>query len=335
VLLADGVVAVTGSSGFIGRHLVQKLLADGAQVWGIDQRPSGVQAPRYTERVVDLLDERLLCRALAEAEPRALIHLAARTDLDETNGLAGYAANTRGVEHLVAAIRVTPSIARWICTSSQLVCRIGYTPRHDQDYQPNTAYGESKVRTERIVRDAAGAGREWCLTRPTTIWGPGMNPHYLTFFRMLRDGRYFHVGRGPTLKSYGYVGNTVIQYVRLLEVPADAIQGRVFYLADYEPIALEAWANAFQAALGARPIRTLPVSVARAAARLGDLLNLLGVKRFPFNSFRLRNVLTPYRADLSSTRAVCGALPYTMADGVAATAQWLRTIWAAETGLEQ
>jgi hypothetical protein len=119
--------------------------------------------------------------------------------------------------------------------------------------------------------------------------------------------------------------------MRLLEAPADAIDRRVFYLADYDPIGLEAWADAFQVVLGAPPIRTIPVSVARTAARLGDLLNFLGAKRFPFNSFRLNNVLTAYRVDLSSTRAVCGDLPYTMLDGVAETARWLRAGWAPES----
>lgn len=324
------IVMVTGSTGFVGRHLVKRLLADGVAVWGIDRRPSGFHHPSYTERVVDLLDRDLLCGTVQEAAPGGLVHLAARTDLDETRNLAGYAANTVGVEHLLAAIEATPSIRRWICTSSQLVCRVGYQPLHDEDYQPSTLYGESKVRTEQIVRAAAGAGREWCLTRPTTIWGPGMNSHYQTFFRLIRDGRYWHVGQGPTLKSYGYVGNTVLQYKRLLEAPAWTTQGRVLYLADYEPLALEAWAEAFRGELGAPPIRTLPSGLARAAARMGDVINALGAKRFPFNSFRLNNVQTSYRVDLSLTKTVCGDLPYDMAEGVWETAQWLRAMWDAK-----
>jgi hypothetical protein len=59
-------------------------------------------------------------------------------------------------------------------------------------------------------------------------------------------------------------------------------------------------------------------------ARSGDLVNAAGLKAFPFNSFRLNNVLTQYRFDTSATEAVCGPLPYTMAQGVAETAKWLR-----------
>lgn len=320
-------ILVTGTSGFIGSHLAEALVSRGYQVFGLDVgEPS--HAIRDVQNVqADLRDSPSVVRVVREVGPDAVLHLAARTDLNETRDIAGYSANIEGVENVLSAIRATPTVRRAICTSSQLVCGVGYLPRHDEDYRPTTLYGQSKVRTERTWRSSDGAGTEWCIVRPTTIWGPRMNPHYLRFFRMIRDGTYRHIGRGATLKSYGYVGNTVTQYVRLLEAPAAAIHRRLFFLADYEPIALEAWADAFQAALGAPPIRTLSIGTARVAARIGDLVNFIGLKRFPFNSFRLNNVLTPYRADLSSTRAVCGDLPFTMAEGVAETAQWLRTVW--------
>ncbi len=323
-------ILVTGSGGFIGRHLVRSLLTDGFQVWGVDLRSSGITHERFVERLVDLRERERLQDVVQEAAPGALVHLAARTDLNETRDLNGYNSNIVGVENLVSAVGATPSIVRWICTSTQLVCRIGYTPNDEHDYQPSTLYGESKVQTERIVRAAAGAEREWCLVRPTTIWGPWMNPHYLTYFRMIRKGTYFHVGRGPTFKSYGYVGNTVYQLRRLLGAPVEQIQARVFYLADYEPMALEDWANAFQRALGAPPIRTIPLSLARAASIAGDVINRLGMPRFPFNSFRLGNVLTPYQVDMTATANVCGPLPFTMDDGVRATTEWLRELWGSE-----
>src|SRR5438067_6624986 len=108
---------------------------------------------------------------LTEERPEAVVHLAARTDLDQKRDLAGYAANIEGVGNLVAALRGTPSVRRAIYTSSQLVCKVGYVPMSDDDYRPNTKYGESKVWTEKIVRREDGGGVEWCLVRPTTVWG--------------------------------------------------------------------------------------------------------------------------------------------------------------------
>jgi len=325
--LADGPLLVTGSAGFIGRHLVHGLLQRGCEVFGLDLRPSGVTHERFREIECDLRDGAAVMSVIQTCAPAMLIHLAARTDLEETRSLRGYTANMEGVEHIIQAIRATPTLRRWICTSSQLVCRVGYQPQGDEDYHPATLYGESKVETERIVRRSDGAGVVWCLVRPTTIWGPGMNPHYIRFFQMIRTGRYFHISGGPRFKSYGYVGNTVWQYIRLAEAPAAAVHRRTFYLADYDPISLEGWADAFGAAIGAPTIRTLPLWAARAAARLGDWLNFVGFRRFPFNSFRLANVLAQYVVELESTRAVCGELPFTMEAGVEETTRWLESLW--------
>lgn len=312
-------VLVTGSSGFIGQALVRHLKAEGCEVAGLDKAPAAA-----THFVCDLLDTGQLGDAVQAYAPDALVHLAARIDLDEKTNLAGYAANIEGVENLIATVRRTPSIRRAIYTSSQLVCRVGYVPRNETDYNADTLYGKSKVRTEQIVRREDGAGREWCLARPTTVWGPGMSAHYRRFLNMIENGYYFHVGRKPLWKSYSYIENIAFQYWRLLNAPAELIHRKTFYLADYEPIDLLAWCDAFQRAFESRSLPHVPITVARVLARCGDVVNAIGSKKFPFNSFRLNNVLTQYRFDLKLTEAVCGPLPYSMEEGVAATVAWLR-----------
>jgi nucleoside-diphosphate-sugar epimerase len=310
-------VLVTGSAGFIGQAVVRTLHAKGWSVAGLD-----CAAP--ADYTTDLLDRERLIRDVQDLAPEALVHLAARTDLDEKINLRGYAANIEGVENLIEAIKATPSIHRAIWTSSQLVCKVGYVPRHDTDYNADTLYGRSKIRTEQIVRKADGAGREWCLVRPTTVWGPGMSTHYQRFLSMIQRGYYFHVGRAPLWKSYSYIGNIAFQYARMLEAPAERIHRKTFYLADYEPLDLLAWSDALQRAFGSRPITHMPLPIAKALAVIGDIANTAGFHRFPLNSFRLNNVLTQYRFDLEPTREICGELPYTMEQGVAETARWFR-----------
>jgi nucleoside-diphosphate-sugar epimerase len=135
-------------------------------------------------------------------------------------------------------------------------------------------------------------------------------------------------------KTYGFVGNTIHQYAQLLlDAPEASIHRRTFYLGDYQPIDLRAWAEAFRDELAAPRIRTVPVTAARAVARIGDTVNAIGFDRFPFNSFRLRNVLTPSVLDLSATEAVCGPLPYSLRDGIAQTSAWLRATWAGSSAV--
>jgi nucleoside-diphosphate-sugar epimerase len=319
-------LVVTGSAGFIGSHLATAAAAAGHVVLGLDRRVPAAGA--FESSVCDLLDRAALTGMMTAFRPDAVLHLAARTDLGETRDISGYAANTDGVSNLLAAIAEAGTVQRVICTSSQLVHRIGYRPQSEQDYSPETLYGQSKVESECLWRSADGAGTTWCIVRPTTIWGPRMNPHYVQWLALIRDRRYYHIGPRPTFKSYGFVGNTAHQYLTLLGAPAERMHGRVFYLADYEPIALEDWADAFASELGAPPIRSLPLTAGRLLARGGDVLQAMGVSRVPLTSFRLNNIRTPYQVDVENTRAVCGALPYTMRDGVRITAAWVRQQWS-------
>lgn len=313
---------VTGSSGFIGTHVANALLGQKYVVVGLDIKPPETVPAGLCFEQSDILDAQRLLDIIRDKKPNAIIHLAARTDLDETKDIRGYSANIDGVRNLVRAVRSVPGIRRCIYTSSQLVCRIGHVPVTDTDYCPDTLYGRSKVQTEEIVREEDGGGVEWCLTRPTAVWGPYMGAHYQNMLRLVRKGRYFHCGKGELYKSYAYVGNVAHQYARLLTADAAAMHRKTFYLADYEPLSLRYYTDGLARAMGAPGIPTVPVLLARFLATAGDVLNTCGFRNFPFNSFRLNNILTEYVYDLSSTEAVCGPGPYTKEQGIEETARW-------------
>lgn len=316
-------VLVTGHLGLIGQHLTLRLLKCGHRVVGIDRQQARVehQHPRVQHFQVDILDRSQLVKCFVDSQPDIVVHLAARTDLQESKNLEGYAANIQGVENVIAGVRAAGSVQRTIYTSTQLVCRVGYQPQHDEDYCPHTLYGESKVQTERIVRQQGSGGVPWCLVRPTTVWGPLMSPHYQRLLNLIQRRRYFHVGRRPLRKSYAYAGNIAFQYERLCTAAVESIHQQVFYLADYEPLILQDWTNSLAKALNSPQIPVMPTLLARGLGLAGDAIGVVK-SGFAFNTFRLNNILAEYVFDMSKTRAVCGELPWTMQQGVAETAAW-------------
>ena len=319
-------ILVTGSSGFIGNYLCTYLEAEGYSVCGLDNRPSFRIGKQYNFVLCDVLDFKKLTQVVQEYQPEVIVHLAARTDLNEKKSLHGYATNIKGTENLIKVAEASQSVKRILFTSSQLVCDVKYSPKSEIDYRPTNLYGKSKMMSEKIVRNSSLMGITWCILRPTTIWGEGMSCHYQNFLRLVQKGRFFHIGNAPLYKSYGYVGNAVYQYRRFIEASDQQINHKTFYIADYEPLSLRTWIDCLSSELGNRDLQTLPISLAKLLAHFGDVLNVVGFKKFPFNSFRLKNILTEYIFDLSETEEVCGSLPFSMEEGVQRTAEWFRNI---------
>ncbi len=315
---------ITGSSGFIGANAVDYFLSRGYTVSATDRVvPSQARhQPVFTQ--CDLLDAAGLKRLFAGFEPDYVLHLGARTDTFERRSVTGYAANMQGVQNLLDAANTCSSLRRIIVASSRLVCRIGYVPRSEDDYCPPNLYGESKVETERLTR-AAKLRAEWLITRPTAIWGPGfLVPSYRDFFEQIRRGRYVHVGCRNPRKTFGYVKNFTFQMEKLLLAASEEVQGRVFYVGDYEPVALRDWANLIAAEFGRGRVRTVPVNVMRAGAFLGDVMRRLGWGNVPLTSYRLANILTESVHDCTPLQAVTGALPYDLATATRDTVGWLK-----------
>lgn len=315
-------ILITGGSGFIGTHVVQHLIDNAAdcRILSLDIVPPKIEAHRPFWQRVDICDKDALRRAVADFQPTMVIHLAARTDL-RGKTLEDYRANTLGVANLLEILDACPHLQRAIFTSSMYVCQPGYHPHNFEDYKPHTLYGESKVQTEELVKKA-DPHYTWAIIRPTSIWGPYFGEPYDKFFRIVLSHAYFHLGKRACKKTYGYVGNAVFQIFSILRAPATDVHRAVFYIGDYAPYDITAWANEIAAAVGIR-IPTIPFFLFRIAALFGDFLKMLGIT-FPMTSFRLHNMTTDNIHDLEPIRRLAPTLPFSREEGTLQTIRWIK-----------
>ena len=80
---------------------------------------------------------------------------------------------------------------------------------------------------------------------------------------------------------------------------------KIYYISDYERLELREWINKISNLLIEKDIKiNIPIFVAKFLALIGDVLLLLGFKKFPIQSFRLNNVLVNFNVNTISLKKV-------------------------------
>ncbi|MBL4577890.1 MAG: NAD(P)-dependent oxidoreductase [Flavobacteriales bacterium] len=311
-------VLITGGAGFIGCNVAIDFKAKGYDLLLVD-----TEKPRLAEfenhwACVDLLEREALAELFVEFSPDIVIHLAAITDLNGKD-LKYYEVNIKGTQNLIEACRQVKGIGKIIFTSSMLVCKTGYIPADYDDYCPDTVYGESKVEMEKLIkRDCHDMN--WTIVRPTSIWGPWFQQPYRSFFDMVKNGRYFDLGRHACTKTYGYIGNVTHQIEQLMNM--EGSNGRTFYLGDQPPIFISEWAGEITDELKTNKPIKLPFFMFKIAGWIGDMLQLVKIS-FPVTSFRIRNMTTNNILPLEDLYQLAGQPPFSRKEGIGLTLEWM------------
>jgi GDP-4-dehydro-6-deoxy-D-mannose reductase len=167
-------VFVTGAGGFLGPHLLGELARRGHQTAGsyLGHRPPLADVELHE---VDLLDLTSLRRAIAAAQPDAVVHLAGLSHVGESWGkIAEYFdANVIGTENVVAAA----AGRRVLLASSSEV--YGLVPEAEQPIvetrplAPRTPYALTKAAAERLALRSGAV-----VVRTFNLIGPGQAPTF-------------------------------------------------------------------------------------------------------------------------------------------------------------
>lgn len=170
-------MVVTGAAGFLGRALVDALLARGERVVGVDRVVRRAQ-PGLVVLTADLLDgDSMVEAALADAE--AVFHLAGRPGVRDTSpDIAAH----RMHDNVLATAKVlarVPLHTPLVVTSSSSVYGGTAGARacaEDDPLRPRGGYARSKAAAERLCAGRLELGGIVAVARPFTVIGPGQRP---------------------------------------------------------------------------------------------------------------------------------------------------------------
>ncbi len=313
-------VLITGASGFIGTNLLEDMLEKGCEVLNIDFNEPKIKERNGVWKNIDIIEYEPFEKAVLDFNPDYIIHLAARTDLDGKT-VDDYKANTVGVENLMKIVEKLPDLKKIIIASSKFVTENGYKIKDQFDYCPHTVYGESKVITEKNVW-ANKPHCDWCIIRPTSIWGPFFGVPYRNFFDLVMKRMYFHIGHIECHKTYGYIGNAIYQIEQLLFNETSDENNKVFYIGDEPAYEINEWADEIANELGFK-VPTMPVWFVKCLAKFGDLVGLVGV-HFPMQSFRFHNMTNDGVNDMTTTNKIAPEMPFTRLEGTKITIKWIK-----------
>ena len=252
--------AVTGGGGFLGRWLVEQLVAGGTQV-----RIYGRRHYEWADRlgvtchVGDIIERERLQRCFRGVD--AVFHTAALA------GIWGswqtyYATNTMGTHRVIEAC-LAEGVSRLIYTSSPSVTFAGREQCGVDEREPYPsrflcAYPHTKALGEQAVLQANRPGALLtCALRPHLIWGPRDGHLLPRLVARSRSGQLRRVGDGTNLVDTVYVENAAEAHIQAAECLREggAVAGKAYFLSQGRPENCWQWIDRLLALAGEPPVR--------------------------------------------------------------------------------
>lgn len=309
---------VTGAAGFMGAHLVRRLLdTPGLQVVGLDDLSGGFRS-NLPDRVPfvegSITDEALLADLFDEHAFDYVYHLAAYA----AEGLSHFIRRHNYTNNLIGSVNLINQAVKhdadcFVFTSSIAVYGENTVPMHEEmTPQPEDPYGVAKYAVEMDLEAARDMfGLNYVVFRPHNVYGEYQNigDRYRNvvgiFMNQILKGEPMTIfGDGEQQRAFSYVGDVIGPIAEAAWT--DAAQDRVFNVGSDTP----------------HTVNELAAAVAKA----------MGRPDHPVTHLEARNEVKVAYSDHSAAREVFGDAPETpLAEGLQRMADWVRRVGARES----
>jgi UDP-glucuronate 4-epimerase len=300
-------VLVTGVAGFIGYHLAQRLLADGIQVYGIDNLNDyydvGLKKARLAHlqpqakfqfEYLDLSDRAGLANLFERQAFDAVINLAAQAGVrySLSNPHAYVDSNLTGFVNLLEGCR-HQAVRHLVYASSSSV--YGVNPKipfatSDNVDHPISLYAATKKANELMAYTYSHLYRiPTTGLRFFTVYGPWGRPDmaYFKFVKAIEAGQPIEVyNHGNMQRDFTYIDDVIEGVVRVMHRPpapvAPEAPYKLYNIGNHQPVALSRFIEVVEAALGKTAQQILlpmqPGDVPTTYADVDDLMRDVGFR---------------------------------------------------------
>lgn len=288
-------VLVTGASGFIGRHLIKRLIRDGCVVRALvlDRSRSSLW-DRNVEVVQGDIRDAVAMKAAASGM-ETIYHLAGKVHMPEVIGEGDaehHAVNVEGTRNVIEAA-VAGDVRQFVFFSS--VKAMGEEAPECREEScattPLTAYGRSKLAAEKLVFEYGQRGNlgVTCLRLPL-VYGPGHKGNLSRMIAAIDRGLFPPLPSLRNRRSLVHVSNVV--EAALLASSNQAACGRCYIVTDERAYSTRELYEMICLALGKRvPRWSVPVGLLATLGGAGDLIGRIGRTRILFDSDALNKLL--------------------------------------------
>ena len=263
--MSGQLIALTGATGFIGRHLLQALTARGYRVRVLLRRPVAVPEGASSAVVGDLSRPMNMAAALAGVD--AVVHSAGLAHAMSGTPEDDYRASNLEATRTLAACAAKARVRRFVFLSSiraQTGPGADHPLRETDPAEPTDAYGRSKLAAEEVL---AESGLDWVALRPVLVYGAGVKGNMAALLRLARTPYPLPLAGFAARRSLVSVDSLAGAVATVLAAPAPL--GRALVVAEPDPLTLPEMIAALRQGLGREPkLFTVPPRLIGLACRL-------------------------------------------------------------------